>query len=102
MAFKSRILVGNRDVGYELRLAYLLSRKRRSLLEPGTRRGRSPQGLPPWILQRPAHRRMIVIHGEVVAGVKLQPMAVGIPHIKEKRIGNPVAAGAAFDILEKA
>src|SRR5260370_36380792 len=79
-------LIRNSDIGDEQRFAYRLPRKRRSLLEPGTRRGRAPQRLPPRVLQRPAQRLMIVVHGEVIAGVELQAMAIGIADVKKKRI----------------
>src|SRR5271170_3626792 len=62
-------LIGDGDVGDKARFADLLPGKWRALLEPGPRRRRAPQCLPAWILQRPAQRFMVVIPGEVIAGV---------------------------------
>src|ERR1700682_6628014 len=102
MTFERRILICNRDIGDKQRFAYRLTAKRRSLLEPRTRRGRAPQRLPPRVLQRPAHRFVIVIHGEVIAGVELQTVTVGITDVKEECVGDAVAAGPALDVLEEA
>src|SRR5258708_37083409 len=102
MTIETRILIRNRDVSDEQRLTYQLTRERRSLLEPGTRRRRAPQGLPPRVLQRPAHRLMVVIPGEVIAGVELQAMAIGDADIQKERVGDAMAAGTALDVLEEA
>src|SRR3984893_12996102 len=45
---------------------------------------------------------MVVIAGKVIAGVKLDTMAIGIADIKKKRIGDTVAARPALDIFDKA
>src|SRR6202790_1586544 len=45
---------------------------------------------------------MVVIAGEVIAGVKLDTMAIGIADIQKKRIGDTVAARPALDIFDKA
>src|SRR5947209_8163767 len=47
-------------------IAHGLSGKRRALLEPGARRRRPPQRLPARVLQRPAHRLMVMIHRKIV------------------------------------
>src|SRR6476660_4937145 len=80
------ILIRNRDVGHKSRVAHLLPGEGRALLEPGARRGRAPQRLPARILQRPAQRLVVVIARKIVAGVELEAMDVGIPHIEEERI----------------
>src|ERR1700693_1180049 len=94
------VLIGDRDIRDKLRFAHSLSRKWRSLLEPGARGGRAPQRLSPRSVQRPAHRRMVVVRGEVVAAVEFQAVVIGIPDIEKKRVGNAVAAGPALDVLE--
>src|ERR1700730_8483943 len=45
---------------------------------------------------------MVVIAGKVIAGVKLDTMAIGIADIKKKRVGDTVAARPALDIFDKA
>src|SRR6266704_5495216 len=95
-------LIRNRDVGDKQRFADRLSRKRRALLEPGAWRRRSPQGLPARILQRPAQWFVVVIPSEIIAGVELQTMAVGIANIEKERVGDAVAARTALDVLEEA
>src|ERR1700737_375586 len=102
MTCERRILIRNRYIGDKQRFADRLARKRRPLLEPGARRGRAPQRLPPRVLQRPSQRLMIMIHGEIIAGVELEAMAVRVADIKEERIGNAVAAGPAFELPEMA
>src|SRR5579862_4639507 len=94
------ILVCNGDIGDKLRLAHGLSRKWRSLLEPRARGGCAPQRLPARILQRPAHRRMVVIAGEIVAGVELQTVTVGIPDIEKEGVRDAMPAGPALEILQ--
>src|SRR5713226_2071926 len=84
-------LVRNRDIGDKQRFAYRLSRKRRALLEPGARRGRAPQGLPARIPERPAHRLMIVVASEIIAGVEFEAMAVGVANVQKERVGDAVA-----------
>src|SRR5712671_1118578 len=98
MTIETRILIRNRDVSDKQRLSYHLTRERRSLLEPGTRRRRAPQRLPPRIFQRPAQRLMVVIPGEVIAGVELQAVAIGIADIQKKCVRNAVTAGPALDV----
>src|ERR1700675_981053 len=100
MICKRRILIRNRDIGDKAWLTDRLADKRRSLLEPGARRRCAPQRLPPRIFQRPAQGFMVVIAGEVVAGVEFEAMAVGIPDIEEERIRDAVAARSALDVLE--
>src|SRR4051794_36087489 len=87
------VLVCNRHVGDERRFAHRLPCEWRALLEPGARRRRAPQRLPARVLQRPAQRLMVVVAGEIIAGVEFEAMAVGIPDIKEERVRNAVAAG---------
>src|SRR5271165_3239990 len=70
--------IRNRHVSHELRLAHLLSGEGRALLEPGARSGGAPQRLAARVLERPAQRGVVVVHGEVVACVELEPMAVGV------------------------
>src|ERR1700761_5335389 len=41
-----------------------------------------------------------MIPGEVIAGVELKAMAIRIPDIKKKSIGDAVATGTAFDISD--
>ena len=43
---------------------------------------------------------MVVVAGEVVAGVELEAVAVGIADVEEERVRNAVAAGAALDVLQ--
>src|SRR4051812_42989699 len=94
------ILIRNRDVGDESRFAHGLAGEGRALLEPGARRGRAPQRLPARVLQRPAQRLMVMIARKIVAGVQLEPVAVGIPDIEEERVRDAVASGAALDVLQ--
>src|SRR5438105_9227536 len=96
------ILIRNGDVGGESRFAHRLASEGRTFLEPGARRRRAPQRLPSRVLQRPAQRLVVVIAGEVVAGVELEAMAIGIPDIEEERVRNAVTAGAALDVLQVA
>src|ERR1700759_1667737 len=44
-------LVRNGDFGGERRIAHRAAGEWRAFLEPGTRGGRAPQGLPAWIVQ---------------------------------------------------
>src|SRR6476620_2074545 len=44
---------------------------------------------------------MVVIAGEIVAGIELEPVAVGIADIEKECIGNAVSAGAALDVLQE-
>src|SRR6516164_10544406 len=87
----SRALIRHQHVGYEFRLAHGLARERRALLEPGARGGCAPQRLAARIAQRPAQRLVIVIAREIVAGVQLEAMAVGIADIEEERVRDAVA-----------
>src|ERR1700751_589019 len=73
--------IRNRHVSDKRGLAHLLPGKRRALLEPGARSGRTPQGLAPRVLQRPSQRLVVMISSEIVACVELEAMAVGITHI---------------------
>ena len=41
-----------------------------------------------------------MVHGEVIAGVKLEAMAVRIADVEEEGIGDAMAAGTALDVLE--
>src|SRR5262249_14724777 len=91
--------IRNRHVGDKQRLTHLLSGERRALLEPGARRRCAPQRLPSRILQGPAQRLVVVIAGEIIAGVELQTVAVGIQDIYEERVGDAVPAGPALDVL---
>src|SRR5258707_2225163 len=91
-------LIRNRDVGDNGRFAHRLPGERRALFEPGARRRRAPQRLPARILQRPAQRFVVVVAGEVVAGVEFEAVAVGIPDVEEERIRDAVAARAALDV----
>src|SRR3954454_172660 len=93
--------VRHQHVGHEIRLADGLPWERRTLLEPGARSRCAPQRLTTRIAQRPAQRLMVVIAGEIVAGVELQTVAVGIPDIEEERIRDAVAPRAALDVLHK-
>ena len=43
---------------------------------------------------------MVVIAGEVIAGVKLKAVAIGIADVKEERVGNTMPSGTALDILQ--
>src|SRR6202012_519449 len=95
-------LIGNRDLGDEGGFAYLGGGEGRAFLEPGARCGRAPQCLAARIVQRPAQRLVVVVHGEVVAGVELEAMAVGIAYIEEERVGDAVAAGAALEVFQVA
>src|SRR6266576_1166340 len=45
---------------------------------------------------------MIVIPSEIIAGVELEAMAVGVAEIEEERIRNAVATGTALDVLQEA
>ena len=45
---------------------------------------------------------MVVIPGEIIAGVEFEAVAVGVAHVEEERVGNAVAAGAALDVLQVA
>src|SRR5882757_2748768 len=45
---------------------------------------------------------MIVIPSEIIAGVELEAMAVGVADIEEERIRNAVATGTALDVLQEA
>src|SRR5437016_4422053 len=94
-------LIRNRDVGDKGRFAHRLACERRALLEPGTRRRRAPQRLPARVLQRPAQRLMVVIAGEIIAGVELEAMAVGVADVEEERVRNAVPAGTALDVLQE-
>ena len=96
------MLIRNADVGGEQRLPHLLAGKGRALLEPGARSGSAPQRLPARVLERPAQRLVVVVHGEIVAGVELEPVAVGIADVEEERIRDAVAAGTALDVLHEA
>src|SRR6202012_6046037 len=93
-------LIGNRDLGDEGGFAHLGGGEGRAFLEPGTRRGRAPQCLAARIVQRPAQRLRVVGHGEVVAGVEFEAVAVGIAHIEEECVGDAVATRATFEVLQ--
>src|SRR4051794_37729727 len=101
-ARQSLTLIRHQHVGHEVRLTHGLPGERRALLEPGARGGRAPQCLAARIAQRPAQRLVVVIAGEIVAGVELEPVAIGVANIKEERIRDAVAAGAALDVLHEA
>src|SRR6266702_2106616 len=92
--------IPNRDVGDEGRLAHRLACEGRTLLEPGARGRRAPQRLTPRVLERPAQRLMVMIPGEVVAGVEFEAMAVGIPDVKEERVRDAVPTRAALDVCK--
>jgi hypothetical protein len=45
----------------------------------------------------PAQDRVAGVAGEVVAGVDLDPVAVGVPQVHVEGVGDAVPAGAALD-----
>src|SRR5690242_12852979 len=90
------------DLSLEGGLAHLGFREGRAFLEPGARRRRAPQRLATRIGQRPAQRLVIMIHGEIVAGVELEAVAVGIADIEEERVRDAVTAGTALQVLQVA
>src|SRR5580704_17487179 len=85
---------------YQCRLAQRDTRERRALLKPRRWCGMAPQGLALRVVERPADRRVVRIDGEVVGREQLDPMAVGVADVEEKRVGYGVAPGASFHVGE--
>ena len=70
---------------------------RGGLVKPAWWRGVSPESRPSRVVDAPPDRIPIRVRDQIVSGVKLNPVPVGVAKVKKERVAEPVPAGSPLD-----